>query len=209
MCCSTTNDDPGLSTVRKAIDTRDGSSVAVKFIVAPSDELTRKVFDRETRALRSLGHPNIVRFRDADVDETGTYYIVLDWVERNLVDLLEAPIWEGWGDLYDSIAAPLLDGLAHAHLRQLEHRDIKPGNILIEATGAPKLADFGIAKIRGEQLHSELTVQNFRSGPYAPPGSTLRFHMFEMSTAWVWCSSSVSATTRSVISPMSAVLSRQ
>jgi hypothetical protein len=159
----------GLSTVRKAVDTRDGSSVAVKFIVAPSDELTRKVFDRETRALRSLSHPNIVRFRDADVDETGTYYIVLDWVERNLVDLLEAPSWEGWGDLYDSIAAPLLDGLAHAHLKQLEHRDIKPGNILIEATGAPKLADFGIAKIRGEQLHSELTVQNFRSGPYAPP----------------------------------------
>lgn len=159
----------GLSTVRKGVDTRDGSPVAVKFIVAASDELTRKVFDRETRALRSLSHPNIVRFRDAGIDETGTYFIVLDWVERNLVDLLEAPSWEGWDDLYDMIAEPLLDGLAHAHLKQLEHRDIKPGNILIETNGSPKLADFGIAKIRGDHAHSELTVQNFRSGPYAPP----------------------------------------
>lgn len=159
----------GLSTVRKGVDTRDGSPVAVKFVVAGSDELTRKVFDRETRALRTLSHPNILRFRDADIDESGTYYIVLDWVERNLIDLIKNPSWEGWDDLYDLIAAPLLDGLAHAHLKQLEHRDIKPANILISASGAPMLADFGIAKIRGDQEHSELTVQGFRSGPYAPP----------------------------------------
>lgn len=159
----------GLSTVRKGIDTRDGSPVAVKFIVGSSDELTRKVFDRETKALRSLNHPNIVRFRDAGVDETHTYFIVLDWQERNLVDLIEGPNWEGWEDLYESVGAPLLDGLAYAHLKQLEHRDIKPANILIGPDGAPLLADFGIAKLRAEHQPSEITVQGFRSGPYAPP----------------------------------------
>jgi serine/threonine protein kinase len=159
----------GLSTVRKGVDTRDGSQVAVKFVVASSDELTRKVFDRETKALRGLSHPNIVHFRDAGIDETGTFYLVLDWAERSLTDLLKTPPWEGWDDLYDTIAKPLVDGLAYAHLKLREHRDIKPSNILIDASGAPLIADFGISKIRGDEQHSEFTVQNFRSGPYAPP----------------------------------------
>jgi len=159
----------GLSTVRKGVDTRDGSQVAVKFVVASSDELTRKVFDRETRALRSLSHPNIVQFRDAGVDETGTFYLVLDWVDRSLTDLLKVLPWESWDDLYSTLAKPLVNGLAYAHLKLLEHRDIKPSNILIDASGGPLLADFGIAKIRADEQHSELTVQNFRSGPYSPP----------------------------------------
>lgn len=160
----------GLSTVRKGIDTRDGSFVAVKFVVSSSDELTRKVFERETQALRSLSHPNIVGFRDAGVDETDTYYVVLDWADRNLNDLIKDRPWQGWDEFYDSLAKPLIDGLAYAHLKQLEHRDIKPANILIDSSGAPLLADFGIAKIRGdEQPSGELTVQNWRSEPYAPP----------------------------------------
>ncbi|WP_430296885.1 AAA domain-containing protein [Sinomonas sp. B1-1] len=159
----------GLSTVRKGIDTRDGTSVAVKFVVSSSDILTRKVFDRETRALRSLSHPNIVRFRDAGVDETGSYFLVLDWVERSLVDLLKERPWNGWDELYESIGRPLVEGLAYAHLNLLEHRDIKPANILIADSGEPLLADFGIAKLRGDDQHSDFTVQRFRSGAYAPP----------------------------------------
>lgn len=159
----------GLSTVRKGIDTRDASPVAVKFIQGPNDELSRKVFDRETRALRKLTHPNIVKFRDAGTDDTGTYFLVLEWVDKSLGDLLEHPPWDGWSDLYEEIGKPLLEGLSYAHLNQFEHRDIKPGNILIGSNGAPLLADFGIAKIRSDEQHSELTVQHFRSGPYAPP----------------------------------------
>jgi serine/threonine protein kinase len=64
---------------------------------------------------------------------------------------------------------PLVDGLAYAHLKFREHRDIKPSNILIDASGAPLIADFDISKIRGDEQHSERTVQGFRSGPYAPP----------------------------------------
>lgn len=161
----------GLSTVRKGVDTRDLSQVAVKFIVGSSDELTRKVFDRESKTLRALSHPNIVQLRDAGIDETGTYYLVLDWVEKSLAGILEQQgPWSDWNSLYTSIVRPLLDGLAHAHLNQIEHRDIKPGNVLVDVDGRPLLADFGIAKLAGgDEPHSELTVQAFRSGIYAPP----------------------------------------
>ncbi|TXI50710.1 MAG: hypothetical protein E6Q54_21345 [Mycolicibacter arupensis] len=159
----------GLSTVRKGVDDRDGSAVAVKFIIGGTDELSQKVFDREIRALRSLSHPNIVKFRDAGTDETGCHFVVLEWVDRSLKDLLKEPPWENWGDFYKAFARPLLTALEYAHLNQVEHRDIKPGNILINAAGAPLLADFGIAKLRTEEPHSEYTVQNFRSGAYAPP----------------------------------------
>lgn len=159
----------GLSTVRRGVDTRDGSPVAVKFVVGPTDELSKKVFDREVRTLRELSHPNIVRYRDAGIDETGAYYLVLDWVDRNLSDVLTAGPWDSWDRLHRDFAQPLVDALAYAHLKQIEHRDIKPQNILISSTGAPLLADFGIAKIRGQGEDSELTVAGFRSGPYAPP----------------------------------------
>ncbi|MFC4630111.1 AAA domain-containing protein [Promicromonospora alba] len=159
----------GLSTVRKGIDTRDGTNIAVKLVAGPNDELARKFFEREVGALRKLSHPNIVGFRDAGTDDTGTFYIVLDWVERNLNDLLESPPWSDWDSLYSTLGKPLVDGLAYAHLKGLEHRDIKPRNILIDSAGKPLLADFGIAKLREDQTHSELTVQHFRSGPYAPP----------------------------------------
>lgn len=159
----------GLSTVRKGIDTRDGSAVAVKFVSGSTDELTQKVFERESQALRSLEHRNIVRLRDAGIDETGTYFLVLDWVETSLTDLIERRPWEGWDDLYEALVEPLLDGLSYAHLNHLEHRDIKPANVLVDKLGQPLLADFGIAKIRGDERYSELTVERFRSGPYAPP----------------------------------------
>lgn len=156
--------------VRKGIDRRDASFVAVKFVNSQSDELSLKVFQRETRTLGDLSHPNIVPFRGSGIDETGTYYIVLDWVERNLDDLLEeAGPWPSWDRLYMEIAHPLIDALAYTHLKQVEHRDIKPKNVLVTMTGVPMLADFGIAKIRGDEEETTNTVADWHSRPYAPP----------------------------------------
>ena len=167
----------GMSTIRRGIDIRDGSSVAVKFITGPADDLALKVFDREVRALKSLSHPNIIRFRAAGIDDTDTRYVVLDWVDRDLKDVLEAGPWESWDRLCAEIALPLIDALAHAHLKLIEHRDIKPQNILITSSGQPLLADFGISKIRGDDEYTTQTVAAFHSRPYAPPeiNSELRY----------------------------------
>lgn len=158
------------SVVRKAIDDRDESFVAVKLLSGQSDDVTRKVFNNEAKTLKSLSHPNIVRCRTAGIDETDTYFLVLDWVERNLDDVLkESGHWESWDRLAADLALPLVDALAYTHLKQIEHRDIKPQNVLISDTGVPLLADFGIAKIRGEEQTTTQTVAGWHSKPYAPP----------------------------------------
>lgn len=158
------------SVVRKAIDARDESFVAVKLLSGQSDDVTRKVFNNEAKTLKSLSHPNIVRCRWAGMDETETYVLVLDWVERNLDDVLkESGPWESWDRLAADIALPLIEALAYTHLKQIEHRDIKPQNVLICDTGVPLLADFGIAKIRGEEQTTNQTVAGWHSKPYAPP----------------------------------------
>lgn len=158
------------SVVRKAVDDRDGSFVAVKLLSGQSDDVTRKVFNNEAKTLKSLSHPNIVRCRWAGTDETDTYVLVLDWVERNLDDVLKASgPWESWDRLAAEIALPLADALAYTHLKQIEHRDIKPQNVLVSDTGVPLLADFGIAKIRGEGQTTLQTVAEWHSKPYAPP----------------------------------------
>lgn len=156
--------------VRKAIDRRDGSFVAVKFVNSQSDELSLKVFQRETRTLRDLAHKNIVPYRGSGIDETGSYYIILEWIDRNLDDLLEETgPWTSWDRLCEEIALPLIDALAYTHLKQVEHRDIKPKNVLVTAGGVPMLADFGIAKIRGDEEETTNTVADWHSRPYAPP----------------------------------------
>lgn len=158
------------SIVRKAIDDRDESFVAVKLLSGMSDDLTRKVFNNEAKTLKSLAHPNIVRCRAAGIDDTDTYYLVLDWLERNLDDVLKASgPWVSWDRLAVEIALPLVDALAYTHLKQIEHRDIKPANVLMSNEGVPLLADFGIAKIRGEEQTTNETVAAWHSKPYAPP----------------------------------------
>lgn len=159
------------SVVRKAVDDRDGSFVAVKLLLSgQSDDVTRKVFNNEAKTLKNLSHPNIVRCRWAGIDESENYVLVLDWVERNLDDLLKVSgPWESWDRLAAEIALPLVDALAYTHLKQVEHRDIKPQNVLVTDAGVPLLADFGIAKIRGEEQTTLQTVAGWHSKPYAPP----------------------------------------
>lgn len=158
------------SIVRKAIDDRDESFVAVKLLSGQSDDVTRKVFNNEANTLKSLSHPNIVRCRWSGIDETDTYVLVLDWVDRNLDDVLKANgPWDSWDRLATEIALPLVDALAYTHLKQIEHRDIKPQNVLVTDAGVPLLADFGIAKIRGDEQTTSHTVAAWHSKPYAPP----------------------------------------
>src|SRR5262245_8512364 len=103
-------------------------------------------FKRERQALARLGHPNIARLLDSGTAEDGSPYIVMERVDGR-------PINEYCRENSLGVEAVLrlyLDvcrAVSHAHRNFVVHRDLKPGNILVEAAGAPKLLDFGICKL--------------------------------------------------------------
>lgn len=160
----------GGQVLRAADGQSGGQSVAIKFIKGHRDDpTTRLLFDKETGALQRLDHPNVVRMLDAGWHaDRQQFYIALEWVDQSMVELLKNPPWGGWDDFCDEFALPLSDALAHAHLKNVEHRDIKPGNILVQA-GTPKLADFGIAKLRDKVEPLAPTLQEWHTPPYVPP----------------------------------------
>jgi serine/threonine-protein kinase len=133
----------GMSEVWAATDAELGRRVAVK-LLAPDADTAR--FEREARAVASLGHPNITQLYDYG-EEDGRPYMVLEYLPGGT---LEERLRTG-RPLPDEdarrISAELAAGLAHAHSRDVIHRDLKPANVLFDQEGRAKLADFGIARM--------------------------------------------------------------
>ncbi|TDP93027.1 serine/threonine-protein kinase [Labedaea rhizosphaerae] len=159
----------GFASVHKAFDITAQKLVAIKLMSRTDDPLREQAVSREMESLRKLSHPNIIKMRDAGFDELrDAHYLVLDWVEESLAEVLKAKVIYEWDDLASQLAEPLVQALSYAHLNGVEHRDIKPSNILMADGSVPLLADFGIAKVR-QGVVSEHTLMRFGSGPYSPP----------------------------------------
>ncbi|MFG2286537.1 serine/threonine-protein kinase [Streptomyces sp. NPDC048595] len=164
----------GMSEVRKAVDvlSPEGAYAAVKLLKRRDDEESTRIFlDRETASLRALTHPNIVRMLDSGWDEgLDQYFIVLEWVDRSLKDEMSGGRPLDWPAYFARIGRPLASALAYAHEQRVEHRDIKPGNVLLTSDGTIKLADFGIAKVveTAAAPATDHTVADYGSSLYKP-----------------------------------------
>lgn len=162
----------GMSEVYPAFDLASGAKkVAVKLFRKRDieDDILKETYEREVRALKELKHPSIVELLDSGVDkETNSLFLVLEWMESDLSGVDRIPLSSGWDSFFVELGSPLLKALAFAHSRQVIHRDIKPKNILLDSAGAPKLADFGISKIK-RWLEPGLTLNQFASTPFCPP----------------------------------------
>lgn len=138
----------GMATVYRAIDKRTGHSVAVKILKPEynSDKEFLSRFQREAQAASRMNHHNIVNLLDVGI-EGANRYLVLEYVKgATLKDLIRN---KGRLEVAQAIqfTVRILSALQHAHERGIIHRDIKPQNILVDAYGYVKVADFGIARI--------------------------------------------------------------
>lgn len=163
----------GFAQVYRGIDlkARPPREVAVKILdgAAIEEPLLKTFYEREVESLLTLEHPNIVELIDAGVDEEGKYFVVLEWIEADLRSWVDGRGELPWEDFMTHMGLPLAQALAFAHQRQVIHRDIKPANVLIGPGNIPKLADFGIAKIKTDLTASVHTTLDFMSRPYSPP----------------------------------------
>ncbi|MEZ4403835.1 MAG: protein kinase [Kofleriaceae bacterium] len=100
-------------------------------------------FSQEAEAASALDHPNVVRVLDFGRSEHGLLFIVMDYVDGELltdrIDRGRLPV-----DEVVALARGMCEGLAHAHDRGLVHRDFKPDNVIL-ADGIPRIVDFGLA----------------------------------------------------------------
>ena len=139
----------GMATVQLAFDTRLERNVAVKLLAEHLAEDASFVsrFRREALAAARLVHPNIVQVFDFGSDSrTGRQFIVMEYVDGHSC----AELLRDNGPMSPRDAVEILTqacrGLDYAHRNGVVHRDVKPGNLMVNTDGVVKLADFGIAK---------------------------------------------------------------
>ena len=168
----------GMGVVLKAQHVRMERLVALKVLRGQATESPAAIkrFQQEVRAAARLSHPNIVTAFDAD-DVNGLHFLVMEYVNgENLADYLSQ---RGRLDAAQAVdfVIQTAKGLEYAHGEGVVHRDIKPGNLLLDKRGAIKILDMGLASIREtqdagqDQVHADVTQANQLLGTfdYMPP----------------------------------------
>jgi eukaryotic-like serine/threonine-protein kinase len=166
----------GMGEVFRAVRADDEyhKEVAIKLVRSGQD--SRFVFDRfknERQILASFDHPNIARMFDGGTTEEGVPYFVMELVQGERInqycDTLKLATTERL-----QLFLKVCSAVQYAHQHLVIHRDIKPGNILVNAEGVPKLLDFGIAKIlesseAADQPEQTISLIRLLTPEYASP----------------------------------------
>lgn len=154
--------------------------VAIKQLAYPTPALLQR-FRQERQILAQLEHPGIARLIDGGVDASGAPYLVMEYVEG-------VPITDYARSHALDLAARLrlflriCEAVHYAHQNLVVHRDLKPSNILVGGDGAPRLLDFGIAKVLAttDAAAPTQTLARLLTPDYAAPE---QFHSGAITTA--------------------------
>jgi len=144
----------GMGEVYRAHDLHLDRDVAVKVILRGSfaDPTARERFRREAHVLSRLSHPGVATIFDFDTQDD-VDFLVMEYVPGGTLQsrLEKAPLEVS--ELI-RVGAEIGDALEDAHRRGILHRDLKPGNIVLTASGTPKILDFGLAGLLHQQLNT-------------------------------------------------------
>ena len=159
----------GMGSVWRAryADGRMKRDVAVK-LPATSDNPAalaslRERFARERDFLAQLEHPNIARLYDTGISDAGQPYLAMEYVAGEPIDVycdkhrltIKARL---------TLYLQVLDAVEFAHRQLVLHRDLKPGNVLVDGSGQARLLDFGVAKLLPETSETSNTATSLTAG---------------------------------------------
>ncbi|MBP9097558.1 MAG: protein kinase [Ferruginibacter sp.] len=147
----------GMGNVYRATDTMLGREVALKMLHPQLTVQTQFLerFKKEARVLAQLLHPNIAVIYNF-IEQGGNHFMVMEYVEGTSLDELLKKYHSLPAEFVVPVFIQALEGLQHAHRKNIFHRDVKPSNLMITSDGTLKLMDFGIAKVAGEQKMTQV-----------------------------------------------------
>lgn len=142
----------GMGAVYKAYDETLGRTVALKVMQQSigQDRAFVEQFLQEARALAAINNPHIVQIYSYG-EENGQPYIVMELVDGNRLDHLQEKHKALDETFVLQTAVQVIQGLQAANAAGMTHGDIKPANILYDKAGSAKVADFGLARFKGEK----------------------------------------------------------
>ncbi|WP_311389307.1 protein kinase domain-containing protein [Corynebacterium haemomassiliense] len=145
----------GMATVYRCVDARLGREVAAKVMHEQyvHDEVFRERFRREARAMAQLSHPNLVNVYDFSASG-GEVFLIMELITGGTLRELLAERGPMPPHAAAAVMRGMLTGLSVAHAKGMVHRDIKPDNVLIDASSRVKLSDFGLVRAAAETTQS-------------------------------------------------------
>ncbi|MEO1617167.1 MAG: serine/threonine-protein kinase [Planctomycetota bacterium] len=154
----------GMGTVYKARHSKLDKLVAIKLLPfqALTDSLAIKRFEREMKAIGRVEHSNVVAAFDAGQID-GQHYLVMEYIEGVDLAQLCRIVGDSQSRLPLGVTCEIIRqaalGLQHAHDQGLIHRDIKPGNLMLNEAGVVKVLDLGLARLQIEHLSQSGSIR--------------------------------------------------